>query len=340
MRAMSDFPDFPPHAAPERALDPVQDNIELAFALRQLARTTADLERVERCWRALTEALEEGVILLDERGRVIAVNRSATVILGEDAEVRSWIWGDPDAATEGTPQPIHPAMGTLLDGDARSAVEMNVRTPAGENRWLSVNTRAVLDPATRSVATVVCSFADITVRKRQQEELEGQATRDPLTGAFNRRYLDNRLVAEVSRARRFHHPLAVALADLDRFKGVNHRQGQAGGDRALSIFVEVLAHTLRTEDVIARLESDEFCMLFPGTPARAAAIALERVLARLRETDIEGDAGRFRITATFGVADLMPGMSPPELLAEADAALYTAKTAGRGRVTAAGVRRA
>jgi len=115
---MSDFPDFPPHAAPERALDPVQDNIELAFALRQLARTTADLERVERCWRALTEALEEGVILLDERGRVIAVNRSATVILGEDAEVRSWIWGDPDAATEGTPQPIHRAMGTLLDGDA------------------------------------------------------------------------------------------------------------------------------------------------------------------------------------------------------------------------------
>ncbi len=336
---MSEFSESSARAPSERALDPAQDNIELAFAVRELARTRGDLERVERCWRALTEALEEGVVLLDERGRVIALNHSAAALLGSEADVRRWIWGDAAEAAGTALHPIHPAMSTLLDGNPRSSVEMTVQTPAGETRWLALSTRAVLDPDSRSVATVVCSFADITSRKRRHDELERQATVDPLTGAFNRRYFDGRLAAEVSRARRFRQPLAIALADLDHFKGVNDRQGHAGGDRALIAFVGALARTLRTEDVIARVGGDEFCMLFPGTSARAATIALERVLARLRETDIEGDSGRFRISGTFGLAELGAAMGPAELMAEADAALYAAKAAGRGRVVVARAKR-
>src|SRR5215470_6212492 len=336
---MVDPHDFPPRSS-ERPLNPARDNVELAFAVRELARTRGELERVERCWRALTEALEEGVVLLDEHGRVIAVNHSATALLGPEADVRRWIWGEPAADADATSRPIHPAMSTLLDGTPRSGVEMTIATPSGDVRWLSVSTRAVADPATHGVATVVCSFADVTAHRRRQEDLERQATMDSLTGCFNRRYFEGRLAAEMSRARRFRQPLAVALADLDHFKGINDRQGHTGGDRALGTFVAVLRDTLRTEDVIARFGGDEFCMLFPGTPARAAAIALERVLARLRETEIKGEAGRFRVSGSFGVADLIPGMGPTELMAEADAALYTAKTAGRGRVVTAGADRA
>jgi diguanylate cyclase (GGDEF)-like protein/PAS domain S-box-containing protein len=332
--AMSQFFDLPPRALSERPLDPARDNVELALALRELARTKTELERVERCWGALTEALEEGVILLDERGRVIAVNRSAAAFFGDEAAVRRWIWEYADEAGTTSPNAVHPAMATLLDGNPRSSMETTVGTGA-DMRWLTLNTRAVLDPETRGVATVVCSFADITARKRRQDDLERQATVDPLTGAFNRRYFDSRLAAETSRARRFRQPLALALADLDHFKGVNDRHGHAAGDRALAIFVKILAQTLRTEDVIARIGGDEFCMLFPGTPARAATIALERVLARLRMTDIEGDTGAFQVSGTFGIVDLAPGMSAAELIAQADAALYAAKAAGRGRVGAA-----
>jgi diguanylate cyclase (GGDEF)-like protein/PAS domain S-box-containing protein len=336
---MSNFRDLPVRASFDRPLDPTHDNVELAFAVRELARANAELERVQRCWGALIEALEEGVILLDERGRIIATNRSAAALFGQEANIRSWIWGKPDDVSSTAPRSMHPAMSTLLDGHPRSAVEVSVHTAAAEERWLSVNTRAARDPETRAVSTVVCSFTDITARRQRHEELERQATVDPLTGAFNRRYFDSRLTAEVSRARRFRQPLAIAVADLDHFKSVNDRQGHAGGDRALATFVGILAHTLRTEDVIARLGGDEFCMLFPGTSARAATIALERVLARLRDTDIEGDASRFRVSGTFGVAELAPEMGPAELMAEADGALYAAKAAGRGRVTVAGSKR-
>ena len=314
--------------------DPHRDNVELALAVRELARVAGVLQQVESRFRLLIEGVEDGVLILDATGRIEACNASALRIVGGDeSALRGWLGGEaqPDAA--GLPDRAqHPAMAALRDGEERIGVEMAHPAFAGRDRWLTVSARPVRDPQTNAIRSVVCSFADITARRTRHADLERQVTVDPLTGVFNRRYLEVRLDAEVNRARRSRLPLTLALADVDHFKQVNDRHGHGGGDRALRVFADALRETLRTEDVVARVGGDEFGMLFPGTHAAPAALALERVLDRLRTADIEGDAARFRISGTFGVSALAPGQTSGELLASADAALYAAKSAGRGRV--------
>jgi len=314
--------------------DPHRDNVELALAVRELARVAGVLQQVESRFRLLIEGVEDGVLILDATGRIEACNASALRIVGGDeSALRGWLGGEaqPDAA--GLPDRAqHPAMAALRDGEERIGVEMAHPAFADRDRWLTVSARPVRDPQTNAIRSVVCSFADITARRTRHADLERQVTVDPLTGVFNRRYLEVRLDAEVNRARRSRLPLTLALADVDHFKQVNDRHGHGGGDRALRVFADALRETLRTEDVVARVGGDEFGMLFPGTHAAPAALALERVLDRLRTADIEGDAARFRISGTFGVSALAPGQTSGELLASADAALYAAKSAGRGRV--------
>jgi diguanylate cyclase (GGDEF)-like protein len=312
---------------------------DLAIALRELARTERELAALELRYRSVMEGIDEGVILLDERGRITTVNTAALRLFSTEGAIREWIWGD-GAGPSGTASiaagtRVHPVMETLIDARPRRGIEMPARTAEGIERWLAVSVRALIDADTMNVAGAVCSFADITARRSQRDELERQATVDVLTGAFNRRYLEHRLVAEVSRARRARLPLSLAVADLDHFKDINDRHGHAAGDKALRTFVSIVAGSLRTEDVVARLGGDEFCMLFPGTGARAAAVALERCVKVLRATEIEGEGGRFRVSGTFGIAELQPSIPPEALLARADEALYRAKAAGRGRVLAA-----
>jgi diguanylate cyclase (GGDEF)-like protein len=321
---------------------------DLAIAVRELTRARHELQALKLRHRAVMEGVEEGVVLLDDKGRITTVNTAALRLFSTEAAIREWIWGagdagpagagnapaaDPDPVAPATPAPrLHPVVETLVDLRSRRGIELPARTAEGIERWLSVSVRALADGETLALVGAVCSFADITARRSQRDELERQATVDPLTGAFNRRYLERRLLAEASRARRSKLPLAVAVADLDYFKGVNDRYGHAAGDTALRAFVAVLTQTLRTEDVVARVGGDEFCMLFPGTTAQAAATGLERCLHGLRGTEIEVAGARFRVSGTFGVAQLAPEQGPEAAMARADEALYRAKAAGRGRV--------
>lgn len=303
----------------------VEGPSDLALAVREIVRIEAELDALRRRHLAVMESLEGGVLLLEATGRVSVCNASALRLLGGEAGLCRWLWNG--AQTASGVRTLHPALETLIDGRPRLAVELAVRDPCGTERWLAVNVR----PAKigDGKPAVVCSFADVSLRRARQLDLKRQATVDALTGAFNRRYVEQRLAAEVSRARRHRQPLALALADLDHFKSVNDRHGHAAGDLALRAFVDTLKRTLRTEDVVSRLGGDEFCVIFPGT---SAATALERALARLLETDVDGAENPFRISGTFGVADLAPHLDAAGLIARADAALYAAKAAGRGRV--------
>jgi diguanylate cyclase (GGDEF)-like protein len=321
---------------------------DLAIAVRELARARQELQALKLRHRAVMEGIEEGVVLLDDKGRITTVNTAALRLFSTEAAIRDWIWGGVDVAVLETPRaapvpgPIapapagaerpHPVIETLLDLRSRRGIEMRAVTAEGIERWLSVSVRALADGETLTLVGAVCSFADVTARRQQREELERQATVDPLTGAFNRRYLERRVMAEASRARRSKLPLSVAVGDLDHFKDVNDRYGHAAGDAALQAFVAVLMQTLRTEDVVARVGGDEFCILFPGTGAQAAATGLERCLRSLRTTEIDTAGARFRISGTFGIAELGPGQGAEAVLARADDALYRAKAAGRGRV--------
>jgi diguanylate cyclase (GGDEF)-like protein len=170
-----------------------------------------------------------------------------------------------------------------------------------------------------------------------QNALREQATRDALTGLFNRRHLDNSLPALVALARRERKPMTVAIIDLDHFKSVNDRFGHDVGDRLLVAFGRLLADSLRDSDVACRYGGEEFCLLMPQTRSADAQRKLESVLQRWQRQVFELDGLTLQgLTFSAGVVDSAArGHAPALLLKAADQALLAAKQLGRNRVLAA-----
>jgi diguanylate cyclase (GGDEF)-like protein/putative nucleotidyltransferase with HDIG domain len=160
--------------------------------------------------------------------------------------------------------------------------------------------------------------------------LEADATTDPLTGLANHRAFQERLRAEVARARRHERPVAVALVDLDDFKGVNDAGGHAIGDQVLRAVAATLREHLRAEDVLARVGGDEFAVLLPDATAVDAAAALERARRTIEAAPLPAGA---RLSISVGVCDIAHAASAQELARYADGALYWSKEHGRNRVS-------
>lgn len=159
--------------------------------------------------------------------------------------------------------------------------------------------------------------------------LEEAVVRDPLTGLLNRRGFQERLEIELERARRDGTPLALVMADLDRFKEVNDQLGHMGGDMALERMGGVIAKTSRRVDAVARLGGEEFAFLLPNTTALRGRVMAERV-RRATEKSFAGTP--VSLTLSLGVAEYPAvGRTAEELLETADAALYRAKALGRNR---------
>ena len=177
---------------------------------------------------------------------------------------------------------------------------------------------------------------------RLHEIVERQALVDGLTGLGNRRQAEERLHAEVARAGRSGDAVALIIGDLDHFKSVNDRFGHPAGDAVLREFARVLTEATREIDLAARWGGEEFAVLLPGTNADDAAVVAERVRSRLAQRVVlTADGMPVQVTASFGVAAFPDAESETALIAAADAALYTAKHAGRNRVACAeGVRHA
>lgn len=159
---------------------------------------------------------------------------------------------------------------------------------------------------------------------RTQETL---AATDPLTGVPNRRAFLDRLATVIAGCDASGGSV-VCLVDLDGFKAVNDRQGHMAGDAVLTSVAAALGAAVRETDTVARLGGDEFAVLAAVTPAFSA----ETLAERLREA-VRGVGATVGVTASIGVADVRPGEDLPDLLHRADAAMYTAKTAGGDRVT-------
>jgi diguanylate cyclase (GGDEF)-like protein/PAS domain S-box-containing protein len=156
--------------------------------------------------------------------------------------------------------------------------------------------------------------------------LAAQAATDPLTGLANHRTFFERLHAEVERARRHGHPLALVVIDLDHFKAVNDTYGHQAGDRVLEETAGRLVSLARAEDTLARVGGEEFAWLLPESDARAAWAAAERARQAIAGTPFPAVG---RVTMSGGVAELAAGASVNELFRAADAALYWAKAQGR-----------
>ena len=167
---------------------------------------------------------------------------------------------------------------------------------------------------------------------------------DYLTGWHNRRYLQSRLREEVAMARRRNSPLAVLMIDLDRFKEVNDRFGHVGGDTAIREVAMRIDAQIRESDAAARFDGDEFALLLPGAGAAEAALVARRIMQAVSSSPVPVGPGTSQlITFSTGIAVFSPvdervdvKAQAERLLAEADAALYRAKAAGRNCIDVAG----
>jgi len=181
------------------------------------------------------------------------------------------------------------------------------------------------------------SFAAAIALKNSElvEQLHSAATTDELTGLFNRRALEERLAAEISRSLRHQLHTSVLLLDLDRFKVVNDTMGHAAGDRLLVQVGHELRKQCRALDVVGRLGGDEFLVILPMTKPSEAKVFVARVQAALRE--IEKTNPEFgACTLSMGIAESPHhGTTVSSVLAAADNALYRAKRGGRNTVEVA-----
>jgi len=162
---------------------------------------------------------------------------------------------------------------------------------------------------------------------RWTEEQASEARIDALTGLANRRALEEILAAEISRANRFKHELAIVLLDLDRFKEINDSFGHAAGDMMLRAVSRLLTSLARQGDTVARWGGEEFVVVLPETDLPGA----RRFAERLRRTIEAHPVGEMRTSASCGVATMLPEDDVEALLGAADQGLYRAKTNGRNR---------
>jgi diguanylate cyclase (GGDEF)-like protein len=162
------------------------------------------------------------------------------------------------------------------------------------------------------------------------------AVTDPLTGAFNREFLVQRLPQEIAAARDLDRPLSLALVDVDRFKAVNDRYGHHVGDVVLTEVARRLRGAIRGGDLLVRYGGEEFLAVLPKADAGRAWEVGERMRQRVSERAFDlGDGIALLLRVSIGVAQWRSGELMPGLIERADTALYGAKDRGRNRVEVA-----
>ena len=200
-------------------------------------------------------------------------------------------------------------------------------------------TRIIQINAQRSRDDLRASRLRVEEAERRIDELQGELEKastlvrhDQLTGALNRRGLDETFESEFARSQRRKSPLCVGLLDIDNFKKLNDSLGHSAGDAALIHLVTVIRDTLRPQDTLARFGGEEFIILLPDTPLDDAKKALVRLQRELTKRFFLNENEKILITFSAGLTDLRPNDTQASITKRADEAMYAAKQAGKNRV--------
>ena len=323
----------------------------LQRALKELDPSAVIPERV----KAAFDALAEGVIIVDEKERVVLANesfgkmtgRKPIALTGVKASDLDWL-----VSREGEQATILPWQLAIEDRSTQVGVPLLMPSDAGGIRTLMVNSAPILDGKGKSRGALA-TFDDVTdlekrnteLRdtldrlsksraevKRQNEELKFLATRDPLTGCLNRRAAFERFQNVLEEVSESGSPLSCIMIDIDHFKKINDRYGHTAGDKVIKFVAKSLREAARVEDIVARYGGEEFCLILPGIDVDDASLFAER----LRETIYNDFRTKFsskrELTVSLGIAGYKHGEeSAMELLNRSDQALYAAKAHGRNR---------
>ena len=168
-----------------------------------------------------------------------------------------------------------------------------------------------------------------------QNQLREESIRDPLTGLYNRRYLEDALEREFARALRDDYPVSIIMVDIDHFKLVNDSYGHIVGDVVLQKLADVLLNKFRLEDITCRFGGEEFIIVMPEVPAAKAIKRIEEFRKLLEQSVMEVAGHKIQITISAGVA-VFPddGQTIDAVIHTADQAMYKAKAAGRNQIIA------
>ncbi len=208
----------------------------------------------------------------------------------------------------------------VMDGLSTDMVQMEGRMVATHQELLAARTHA--EEAEARIHTL----------EKELEAVSSLVREDQLTGALNRRGMEDALTKEVARAVRMAAPFSVALLDIDHFKRLNDALGHQAGDQALVHLTRVVRQLLRPTDSLARYGGEEFLVLLPNSDLADADKIMQRVQRELTKQYFLHDNQRVLITFSAGVAQLQTDEAQADLLKRADDAMYKAKAAGRNRV--------
>ncbi len=156
---------------------------------------------------------------------------------------------------------------------------------------------------------------------------------DGLTGAFNRRYLEDTLKKDFDKFVRYNHKFSIIMMDIDHFKRINDTYGHQAGDEVLKHLVKTVKKSIRTSDIIARYGGEEFCIVCYETENDDPIYLAERIRSKIKNSEVVYKGKKIKYTVSFGVSTVNKNMKNHEdLIRKADAALYRAKNNGRDRI--------
>ena len=323
-------------------------NMELYFATEHPIRFSTTAWGLRRDGSEFVGEMSWGILqtttgpILLAVGRDISERRAAEARLRAVASIgeRALAGADPvDMAGQATALlqtllPIHGAEVRVAGGPALatsgSLPEPELRLRIGDGDELMIAPEHPLDDAEMSFARAVANIlATALTRLRDEQRTRHEALHDPLTGLANRTLLRDRLGHALARSIRERGTTAVLFVDLDGFKQINDAHGHAAGDAVLVEVARRLRATVRPGDTIARQGGDEFVAVCEDIDEETAMTVAERLRDAI-ELPFGAGGAEHRLSASIGIA--LGDEDPDGLLAEADAAVYRAKAAGRGRI--------
>ncbi len=328
--------------------------IENSRLYRELTQELGERQKAQHRYHALFEQSHDAVFILNFQGKHIEVNQRATELLGYSREeLLQMSATDISTQKEESDQTLK----RLLDGEHVPLYERSFYKKNGEIVIVEINVELVRDENGEPLH-IQSVLRDITSRKKNEESLKKanrklkrqiteieslqarlreQATRDPLTGIYNRRYLEEILEREFSEAARTQKSVCLVMVDIDGFKGFNDTYGHDAGDYLLKKLGELLQSEVRRSDVACRFGGEEFVIVMPGAPLEIGLERAEHLRYAFEAGNFEYVGEKLTATLSLGVA-IYPkhGANWQEVLHAADRAMYLAKDAGRNCARSAG----
>jgi diguanylate cyclase (GGDEF)-like protein/PAS domain S-box-containing protein len=290
-----------------------------------------DLRRSEERFRSLVRNSDDVNMIVGADGLITYESPAVERVLGYRPDQRIGTTGLDMIHPDDGPRLRQLFFELVAAPGGQVSAEVRALHADGSERLIEIVGRNLLHEA--AVGGIVVNYRDITTRRRLEDELRHQAFHDSLTGLANRALFSDRLEHALSRSRRSRARLAVLFLDLDDFKTVNDSLGHGEGDQLLISVAGRLREALRSGDTIARMGGDEFAVLVeePSEAGTAMEVA-ERLLTMLQTPFRQGGKELF-VHASVGVAMVTSAKETPEdLLRNADASMYMAKSRGKNRI--------